>query len=107
MEKTQTRELDTPLPESESEESMLEIDTPSDPDLFPEEIPQNEFNAGDYDWYKDEEEDEVDEEDKDAERERIIQELIRINQGPVILKEIMFGGLRPIPFNPYVDPPLL
>ena len=99
--------LDTPLPESDSEESLLELDTPSDQELFPEEVPkQDDLQADDYDWYEEEEGGEEEEEDEDAARERVIQELIANNQGPVILKGIMFGGLRPIPFDPEIDPPI-
>ena len=69
--------LCAPLPESKVEESMLEIDAPSDPELFPEEIPKNKnFNDGDYDFYEEEEDREQekeDEEDEDDARERIIQ----------------------------------
>ena len=69
--------LDTPLPESDSEESMLKLDTPSDQELFPEEVPkQDDSNADDDDWYGEEEGGEEEEEDEDTARKRLIQELL-------------------------------
>ena len=43
---------------------------------------------------------------EDIEREQVIAELLRNQQGPVILSGVMFDGLRPIPYDPRIDPPL-